>query len=84
MSWASDHVPGCVTESLADHEHVRAGGVRAARLPGRGCPRGVPGLLAHVHLDPLPLPCVLGPRVSRAHGPGVLLDLPPRKMKNTR
>ena len=86
MSLASDCVPGGVTESLADLELARAGGVRAARPPGSGVPRGVPGLRVHVHLVPLPLllPRVLGLRVLLAYGPGVPLDPYPRKLKKSR
>ena len=86
MSLVSDRVPGGVIESLADLELARAGGARVARPPGSGVPRGVPGLRVHVHLVPLPLllPRVLGLGVLLASGPGVPLDLYPRKLKNSR
>ena len=71
--WPRVHVPGGVCEFLADLELARACGVRAARFPGRGVPRGVPGPLVHALLIPLPLllPRVLGLRVLLAPEPGV-------------
>ena len=71
--WPRVRVPGGVCEFLADIELARACGVRAARPPGRGVPRGVPGPRVHVHLVPLPLllPRVLGLRVLLAPEPGV-------------
>ena len=71
--WPRVRVPGGVCEFLADLERARACGVRDARLPGRGVPRGVPGPLVHALLIPLPLllPRVLGLRVLLAPEPGV-------------
>ena len=86
---ASGHVSACLvvstSPSLTLSVRVR-GGVRAARPPGRGVPRGVLGPCVLVHLVPLPLllPRVLVPRVLLASGPGVPLDLYPRKLKTSR
>ena len=75
--WPRVRVPGGVCEFLADLELARACGVRDARLPGRGVPRGVPGPLVHALLIPLPL---LLPRFLLGPEPRV----PPGRRKNFR